>query len=280
MMLADLFEQFIVLCRLEDGIYACHNDCFSTSDLAARERKITPRSPSIVSSTDLSPCVSILSLNSGDVQVYREEICKWIFEVVDHFDFNREIASVSLNYLDRYLSVRSVDMKTFQLAAMTSLFLAIKMYEHTRLKMSSYIKLSRGYFEAKDIIDMESSILWTLSWLVNPPTPLTFVRNFILLLEETNCIPTVALEVTEVARYLTELSVCDQYFSTHKPSLIGLGSVLAAFECFDETTLPMQVRSTFINLVRSMKVVNPSSKEVLNCKNRLYATLVQDTTAC
>ena len=79
--------------------------------------------------------------------------------MIDHFDFNREVASISLNYLDRYLSTRTVSRKVFQLAAMTSLFLAIKLHEPTTLRMSSFIELSRGYFQTEHIAVMEKSIL-------------------------------------------------------------------------------------------------------------------------
>lgn len=208
--------------------------------------------------------------------MWREKICEWTFQIVDHFDINREIASISLNYLDRYLGKRTVNRKMFQLAAMTSLYLAIKLYEPAPLRMSSFIELSRGYFKTEHIALMESSILWTLSWHVHPPTPLGFVRNYMLLLEQSGCNATVALEVKEVARFLTELSVCDYYFTTRKPSCTGLGAILTAFERFDEVTLPMHVRCTFLKYVRSLGVIDPSSKEVLDCKGRLSVNYLQD----
>jgi lipoyl(octanoyl) transferase len=46
--------------------------------------------------------------------------------VIDHFDFSREVVSVSIHYLDRFLAAFPVNKKTFQLAAMTTLYLAIK----------------------------------------------------------------------------------------------------------------------------------------------------------
>ena len=98
-----------------------------------------------------------------------------------------------------------------------------------------------------------------------------------LLLKQSGCIATVALEVNEVAQFLTELSVCDYYFTTRTPSLTGLGAILTAFGRFDEAILPMHVRCKFINLVRSMDFIDPSSDEVQQCKNRLSATYLHNT---
>jgi hypothetical protein len=46
--------------------------------------------------------------------------------VVDHFQLNRETVTIAMYYLDRYLGSHVVDKKKFQLAAMTSLYLANK----------------------------------------------------------------------------------------------------------------------------------------------------------
>jgi protoheme ferro-lyase len=102
---------------------------------------------------------STSSSSSGITEVWREKICEWSYQVIDHFDFSREVVSVATNYLDRYLSTRTVNKKVFQLAAMTSLYIAIKLHEPGRLSMSSMIELSRGFFTAAQMVAMEMSIL-------------------------------------------------------------------------------------------------------------------------
>ena len=50
------------------------------------------------------------SASSSEInEMWREKICEWCYQVVDHFDFNREIVSVAMSYLVRYLSTRSVN---------------------------------------------------------------------------------------------------------------------------------------------------------------------------
>lgn len=99
------------------------------------------------------------SASSTINEIWREKICEWAFQVIDHFDFSREVVGVAIHYLDRYLATRTVNKKVFQLAAMTCLFLAIKLYEPGRLSMSTMIDLSRGYFTVDQMTAMETSIL-------------------------------------------------------------------------------------------------------------------------
>jgi hypothetical protein len=43
---------------------------------------------------------------------WREKICQWSYNVVDHFDLPREIVSISLNYFDRYMATLSTGTST------------------------------------------------------------------------------------------------------------------------------------------------------------------------
>ena len=100
------------------------------------------------------------SLPSATSLMLRHKICAWNFQVIDHCELDRELAFISLNYLDRYLSCTNVNKEIFQLAAMASLFLAIKVYNSGPLKASSLVEMSRGRFKKEHIISMENSILW------------------------------------------------------------------------------------------------------------------------
>ena len=138
------------------------------------------------SSGTTSGCGESTSSSSGScngiTEMWREKICEWCYQVVDHFDFTREVVSIAMNYLDRYLAIRTVNKRVFQLSAMASLSLAVKLHGAstiatttslgestsvtttttvpTKLCMSSMIALSRGYFTARQMEAMEVSIMW------------------------------------------------------------------------------------------------------------------------
>lgn len=271
----DLVERFAIIRRQEEKIYQCP-DYLSPNFQAGLQQKAPTKSQVYHLPSDFRSCSSTTSSLFIDInEKWREVICEWIFQMIDHYDFNREIASISLNYLDRYVSTRRANRRTIQLAAMTSLFLAIKLYESTTLKMSSLIEMSHGQFNEKHISWMENSILWSLSWHVHPPTPLCFVRNFMSLLEESGCSSAAALEIKELARFLTELSVSDYYFTTRKPSSIGLGALLTAFVNIGDAMLPLYIRHNFLKHVQSIAGIDPTSEEIQECKGRLSKVFLE-----
>ena len=98
---------------------------------------------------------STASSCTGINEVWRDKICEWSYQVIDHFDYNRQVVAIALNFLDRYLSKKAVNRKIFQLAAMTSLFTAIKLNEQRALSLNAFLNLSRGYFEAEHVLKME-----------------------------------------------------------------------------------------------------------------------------
>lgn len=76
---------------------------------------------------------------------WRKKICEWSYQVADHFDLSRDIVYVAMNYVDRYCSggtkedaadddenvavnLLLQDKNRYQLLAMASLCLAIKLY--------------------------------------------------------------------------------------------------------------------------------------------------------
>ena len=208
------------------------------------------------------------SASSSEInEMWREKICEWCYQVVDHFDFNREIVSVAMSYLDRYLATRSVNRRIFQLAAMTALYLAIKLYEPGKIRMSSLIDLSRGYFLEDHIVTMEDSMLQTLGWHVHPPTPYSFVRDMVYLLPVQ--IPRDRHDTNELARFLTELSVCDYWFVTKKPSSIALASLINALELQGEPKIPRNFKIQLLQQLGSCGSDIIYDEEVITCYERL-----------
>jgi Cyclin, N-terminal domain len=160
--MVDLLERIDVMLRQEASVYKTedylapefqHKLSLLMTDDSGDE--IVPLSCS--GTVNSSSCTS--SSSGGINELWREKICEWSYQVIDHFDFSREVVSVSIHLLDRYLSTRTVNKKVFQLAAMTTLFLAIKLYEPGKLSMSSMIELSRGFFLVEQMAAMEVSIL-------------------------------------------------------------------------------------------------------------------------
>ncbi|EED87944.1 lipoate protein ligase [Thalassiosira pseudonana CCMP1335] len=209
------------------------------------------------------------SSSSSEIsEFWREKICEWCYQVVDHFDFNREIVSVTMSYLDRYLATRSVNRRIFQLAAMTCLYLAIKLFEPGKIRLSALIDLSRGYFLEEHIVAMEDSVLQALGWHVHPPTPFAFVREFMPLVTHT-ITNRKRHDISELARFLTELSVCDYWFLARKHSSIALSSILYAMELQGEEVVDPKYKVLFLSKVVAAGLDITYDQEVIHCYERL-----------
>lgn len=164
----------------------------------------------------------------------REQICEWSYRVVDYFRIDREVVSVSLSYLDRFLGTCSCDRSMFKLAATTTLYMAVKVFHPSKLEDLGVLSdLSRGEFEMKDVAEMEQHILRALSWRLHPPTAVAMAS---LALEYALADGLLHVsddgmhEIKDTASFFAELSVCDYFFTTLHPSSVALASILNSLE--------------------------------------------------
>jgi lipoyl(octanoyl) transferase len=152
--MVDLIDRLNILLKQDRNHYRAEdylNSSFQQNLLQANDLALIPAV--VPSSSTSSSCSS--STSNEINESWREKICEWSYQVVDHFDFSREVVSISISFLDRYLSVRAVDKRLFQLVAMTTLYMTIKIYERGTLSMASMIDLSRGFFMIEHMAAME-----------------------------------------------------------------------------------------------------------------------------
>ncbi|KAK7307254.1 hypothetical protein VNO77_40149 [Canavalia gladiata] len=123
-------------------------------------------------------------LRSGDLDLsVRREALDWIWKAHAYFGFGPLTFCLSVNYLDRFLSVfdlpRGISW-TVQLLAVACLSIAAKMEE---IKVPPSVDLQVGepkfVFEAKTIQKMELLVLSTLRWKMQALTPCSFIDYFL-----------------------------------------------------------------------------------------------------
>jgi hypothetical protein len=180
----------------------------------------------------------------------RVKMTEWSYQVVDFCKFRRETVAIGMSFLDRYLSNAAgahalLDRKTYQLAAMTTLYMAIKLHEPLEMETSLLADLSRGCYNEVEIAEMECDILKALGWRVMGPTPLSFVQHFLALLPS-NIHATVATAVMDYARFQTELAVSDYSFVVCPYSHIAIAAVLNAVDGMDRSLFPLKQQGKFL----------------------------------
>jgi hypothetical protein len=200
----------------------------------------------------------------------RVRMCEWCYQVVDFCKFRRETVGIGMSYLDRYLCTQQgiealCNRKIYQLAAMTALYIAIKIHEPLEMETSLLADLSRGCYKELEFVDMEQNILSALHFRVNGPTPLGFVQ-YIMALIPRSVHPTVASILMDYARYQIELAVSEQSFVDIRPSVIALASVLNALEGMDSSVLPIKAQAKFIRNIEKYAGLPTDEVEIVQSK--------------
>jgi hypothetical protein len=209
---------------------------------------------------------------------WRQKIVEWSFSVVDHCSLRRDSVLVATYYLDICVMKGAIKSREeFQLAAMTALQLAIKLYDSTMVKLDSMVKLGRGLFSEKDVIAMEERILRALDWHVHPPTPVCFLRQFLRLLPPSVNSLTRYM-IAEVTRFISEISVCLYRFVKYPPSIIAYAGMLIAMARVDEGSLPIWQRQQIFSVMASGANLKHTSPEVMEAVTDLQVSLETNIT--
>jgi Cyclin, N-terminal domain/Cyclin, C-terminal domain len=222
------------------------------------------------------PTVPTGPLNRIDVDC-RNKMAAWCYQVVDFCKFDRETVSIAMNYLDRYLmsstgSEALNDRKVFQLAAMTSLYTAVKIHEPEAMDPKLVSNLSRGTYNKEEIEAMESSILGALQWRMNPPTSMSFIRLFLDLIPQDVMDVSVRNTVSDIAKYQTELAVRDFNFIATKASTIAFCAVINSFESLN---MDVKVLSHIAYILSSSIGLDEPEDALLEIQNYLYQAVLQ-----
>ena len=177
---------------------------------------------------------------------WRGEICRWSYNVVDHFDLPREVVAVSLDLFDRYLATQGNECsgKMALLASLTTLHIAIKVHSEKNIKLTTLASLSRGQFGSEHIEQMEWRIMNALGWRLHPPTLFAFVSHLLMLFPG-DVHHSVRKELFEVAIYLAELSVCDSFFVKFPASAVAMAAIINVMEDFPIDRLSTASRDDF-----------------------------------
>jgi len=204
----------------------------------------------------------------------RMQLVDWCYSVVDKCAFDRELVATTMEMVDRFLSTPNPaarealhDRCQFQLVAIASLYIAIKVNEQFVFGSESFAALSQGVYSVEDIEGMELSILEGLSWRVCAPTSVEMAHNILSLV-----LPHVSLQestwafILDEVRFQCEFAVRDYYFTTQRRSIIALAAIFDALDQLDQQD--HQVISQALQLE-----IRWSAKDLLTASNRLLLLL-------
>ncbi len=93
------------------------------------------------------------------------------------FKLMMETLYLTVNLIDRYLSVQSVSRKNLQLVGVTALLLAAKYEEIWAPEVNDFVHISDNAYTREQILHMEKTMLNTLQFNLTVPTPYVFVAR-------------------------------------------------------------------------------------------------------
>ncbi|XP_010446653.1 PREDICTED: cyclin-B1-1 [Camelina sativa] len=149
-------------------------------------------------------------------------LVEWLIDVHVRFELNPETFYLTVNILDRFLSVKPVPRKELQLVGLSALLMSSKYEEIWPPHVSDLADIADHAYSHKQILVMEKTILSTLEWYLTVPTHYVFLARFIKA-------SIVDQRMENMVQYLAELSVM-HYDTTimFSPSMLAASAIYAA----------------------------------------------------
>lgn len=248
----------VMMLQEQSPTYKC-NDYL----LRRKMEQLEARASSCQTSCDSSPPILINEIDT----LCREKMCEWAYRVVDHFQASREIVAIAFSYLDRFVDGCSCDRSAFKLAAMTSIYMATKIFNSREISMSSLAELSRGEFDLAHISEMEGIILQTLQWRMHPPTTQCFVNHLHALLPLAK--GPITRAIYQRATFFAELSLFDYCFVAQPRSAIALAALMNAMEGM-EGAVSIKDQEVFYGAIAEVVGHSHAKETIISIRNRLW----------
>jgi hypothetical protein len=108
----------------------------------------------------------------------RAFLVEWIIDVHRKFRLMAETLYVTVNIIDRYLSLQQIKKSELHLLGVTALLISTKYEEIYPPELKDLLNISENKFNKADVLKMESKILSTLEFNFMYPSSLRFLERF------------------------------------------------------------------------------------------------------
>jgi hypothetical protein len=194
--------------------------------------------------------------------LWRQQIVEWMYTLVKCCELQHSAAAAAAHFLDVAVSINLIETPDdYQLVAMTSLYVALKMYDTPSLraiKLQSLVELGNGDFNEDDILYMERELLNSFEWRLCPPTPNCFLNECLTLLPvETSALTRSKIE--DFALRAIEIAVARDSFATMKASTISHSAILMSFHRMDQGDMPLSQLHDFLGRLEDVGDMDKNS---------------------
>ncbi|KAL9662080.1 hypothetical protein QQ045_026908 [Rhodiola kirilowii] len=153
-------------------------------------------------------------------QGMRAILIDWLAEVWEEYKLVPDTLYLTVNLIDRYLSLSYIERNKLQLLGVTCMLIASKYEEICAPHVEEFVFVTDNTYSKQQVLEMERRVLNLLCFRLSVPTAKTF-------LSLTGHQDHVA-ELEPLANYLAELSLMEYSFVNFLPSLIAASAVFLA----------------------------------------------------
>ena len=205
--------------------------------------------------------------------LWRQMLVNWMFYVADCCDLQQHSVAVAAYFLDvAMLRDLCLTSEEHQLAAATSLQMALKTFDVAVIKLDKLVKLGRGLFTEDDVSMMEMKIITSLNWHLHPPTIYCFLLQYERLIPPS--VNGATLKVWDsVTNVISEEMIVDERYLKYCPSILSLASALVALDFVPDGYLSKRLRRTFESRLFAVTRTKKDSLVLSKLIKKIYKSL-------
>ncbi|OAY43340.1 G2/mitotic-specific cyclin S13-7 [Manihot esculenta] len=151
----------------------------------------------------------------------RAILIDWLIDVHQKFELSPETLYLTINIIDRFLSVKAVPRRELQLVGISATLMASKYEEIWPPEVNDLVLISDRAYTHEQVLVMEKTILEKLEWTLTVPTHYVFLARFIKA-----SIPDKEME--NMVYFLAELGIMHYDTIMFCPSMVAASAVYAA----------------------------------------------------
>ncbi|EFJ27369.1 hypothetical protein SELMODRAFT_230742 [Selaginella moellendorffii] len=205
----------------------------------------------------------------------RAILVDWLIEVHLKFKLMPETLYLTINIIDRYLSLQQVSRKYLQLVGVTSMLIAAKYEEVWAPVVGDFVFISDDAYTDDQLLSMEKKMLNTLRFNLTVPTPYVFVVRFLKAAASDR-------QMNLLAFFFVELCLTEYVMLKYPPSMLAAAAVYAAQCCLEKSPAwtsalqrhsgytEDQIRECATHMARFHQKVSKTPEEHLSVVGRKY----------
>jgi len=265
-----------------DSLLCCENSVFESDPVckAIRDPALVNDRRVLTNLLDTEsryqPSCSYFKCVQNEIKLpMRRILAYWMVEVCEEQRCQDDVFPLSMNLLDRFLSVTNVKKDHLQLLGAVCLFISSKLRETRALTPEILVQCADNSITVPDIIEWELLVLHRLRWEVSAVTSHDFLEPLLHRLSLQPYLPQTRIpEVRRQAQTFIVMCSTEFKFSIHTPSMVAAASLAAAVQGL----LTEQREAALSDIFRQLHHITAVETDLLrSCLDQIVAMIREFT---